>query len=387
MRLGFIPLVDDAPLIVAQEMCFAEEEGLSFTLDRAASWSMLRDMLAFGQVDAAHMLSVVPVAAALGLGGMTAPLEALMVLSLNGQVIGVSPGLAAVMRAAGHDFGFADARAAGHALLAAGVPGLRIGVPFPFSMHTELLHYWLDGLGTPLPPGLSVHTIPPPMMSAALNAGEIDAFCVGEPWGSHAVDAAQATLLLPGTAIWSQAPEKVLAARQGWAEDQPILAERLMRAVWRARRWLGDRANRLTASEVLARPAYLDLASEVIDRALSGQIVTTPQGNETRVPQFLDYHAGAASFPLRSQAAWIGTRLTARFGLDAAAGIGAATATYRSDLYRLHLGPAGAELPANSAKLEGTCEGPTPASSNRGRLVLARNRFFDGRVFDPGNAV
>jgi hypothetical protein len=156
-----------------------------------------------------------------------------------------------------------------------------------------------------------------------------------------------------------------------------------MRALWRAGRWLGDPENLLTASEVLARPAYLGLETELIDRALTGRLITAPRGADRRVPQFLEYHAGAANFPWRSQAAWIGSRLAKRLMLDEEKAVTAAKATFRSDLYRMHLGSAGAELPAASSKLEGGCDTPTPAASNRGRLVLARNSFFDGRIFDP----
>ena len=139
--VGFIPLVDAAPLIVAQEMGFAAEERLSLELRRAPSWSSIRDMLRYGRVDAAHMLSPVPVAGALGLGGAGAPLCALSVLSVNGHTIGVSADLAERIRDQGHDFGFDDARAAGQALIAAAGGPLRVGVPFPFSMHAELLSY------------------------------------------------------------------------------------------------------------------------------------------------------------------------------------------------------------------------------------------------------
>jgi two-component system, oxyanion-binding sensor len=140
LPLGFIPLVDAAPLIVAAEFGFAEAEGLHLDLHRAASWSMLRDMLDFGQVVAAQMLSVVPVASALGLGGGTNPLEAPMVLSLNGQVIGVSERIAQALAARGYSFDFGDAVAAGRALFALDLP-LRIGVPFVFSMHADPAQY------------------------------------------------------------------------------------------------------------------------------------------------------------------------------------------------------------------------------------------------------
>lgn len=381
MRLGYLPLVDAAPLIVAEAMGFAEEEGLALELVAAPSWSSLRDLLAVGQVTAAQMLAPVPVALALGLGG-PARFEVLSVLNLNGNAVGVSTGLAA--RMAGHDFGLADARAAGLALLAAAGPELRIGVPFAFSMHNELVRYWLSGLGQPLPAGVEIVTVPPPLMPDALAAGEIDAFCVGEPRGSVAVERGAGVLLLPTSAIWAAAPEKVLAVRSGWAEAEPDLAGRLIRAIWRAGRWLGQAANLSVASEILAAPGRLGVSAEVIERSLTGRLVISPDGQERRVAGFLRFHDGAAGFPWRSQAAWIGARLAARHGLDPTLAQAMAAAVFRSDLYRLHLGPAGADLPAASAKLEGSLSEPTPVSSSRGRLILPPDRFFDAQVFDPG---
>ncbi|WP_127903520.1 CmpA/NrtA family ABC transporter substrate-binding protein [Solirhodobacter olei] len=383
LPLGFIPLVDAAPLIVAQELGFAEEERLTFELRRAASWSMLRDMLSFGQVAAAHMLAPVPVATALGLGGGAGQLDALQVLSVNGNVIGVSRALAARMREAGHGFDFADAAAAGRALIAAAGEGLRIGVPFPFSMHAELLYYWLGALGFRVPQDLAVRTVPPPQMAAALATDEIDAFCVGEPWGSIAVATGAGDLLLPGSAIWSFAPEKVLATRHDWAEREPEVAGRLMRAIWRAGRWLGDPANRITASEILARPQYLDLPAEVPERGLAGDLVISPEGAEAQVPGFLEFHAGLAAFPWRSQAAWIGARMAARLGLDRNEALEAARAVFRSDLYRRNLAGAGAEMPATSDKVEGGAEAPILAAGGASGVILPRNRFFDGGIFDP----
>lgn len=205
LSIGFMPLVDAAPLIAASEMGFAREEGLDLRLERAPSWSTLRDMLAFGGVEAAHMLSPVPVAMALGLGGVSVPLSAVSVLAVNGDVIGVSRALAERMRAQGFGFDFSDAVAARAALRAAAGAGLRIGVPFPFSMHAELLHYWLSEPGAP---AIDIRTVPPPLMAEAIAAGEIDAFCVGEPWGSIAVETGVGELLLPGAAIWAFAPAR-----------------------------------------------------------------------------------------------------------------------------------------------------------------------------------
>lgn len=378
MRLGFLPLVDAAPLIVAEAMGFAEEEGLALELVAAPSWSALRDFLEVGQVTAAQMLAPVPVALALGLGG-TARFDVLSILNLNGNAVGVSTALARRMT---HDFALADARAAGLALLAAAGQGLRIGVPFAFSMHNELVRYWLEGLGSARPEDLEIVTVPPPLMPDALASGEIDAFCVGEPRGSVAVERGAGVLLLPTSAIWAAAPEKVLAVRQGWAEAEPELAGRLMRAIWRAARWLGQEANLLVASEVLS--GRLGVSAELVERSLTGRLVIALDGAERLVPTFLRFHDGAAGFPWRSQAAWIGQRLAARHGLDQVAAQAVAAGVFRSDLYRQHLGPAGADLPAASAKVEGALVQPTPVASSRGKLILPPDRFFDAQVFDPG---
>ncbi len=374
LPVGYLPLVDAAPLIIAQVFGFAEEEGLDLQLKRAASWSMLRDMLDFAQVDAAQMLSVVPVARALGLGGGTVPLEAPMVMALNGETLGLSSRVAGLVAAP-----FGDAVAAGRALAKLGQP-LRMGVPFAFSMQAELLHYWLERATGGV--AVSIHTVPPPRMAEALLADEIDGFCVGEPWGSQAVATAGAHLLLPGSAIWSQAPEKVLATRVGWCEAEPDLAGRLMRAIWRACRWLSDPGNRLTASEALAAPQHLGVSPEMIDPSLSGRFSLGPEGDEGFAAQFLTFCDGAANFPWRSQAAWIGMRLAERFGLDVAAAQSKARAVFRSDLYRAHMAGTAAALPRDSGKAEGNLPDSAPVPATQGHLTLLRNRFFDGAVFD-----
>lgn len=385
LSLGYVPLLDCAPLVVAAELGFAAQEGLALRLCQAPSWSAARDMLCFGQVEAAHMLSPVPVAAALGLGGAGTPLEVVSVLSVNGAVIGVAPGLAARLAEAGHDFGFDDAGRAGRALLSAAPARLRIGVPFPFSMHLELVEYWLSATG--FPPGrLVLRTVPPPLMPAALRSGEIDAFCVGEPWGSRAVEAGVASLLLPGCAIWSFAPEKVLALRAGWAAAEPELTGRLVRALWRAGIWLAEPASRTLAAELLSRPAHLDLPAEIIERGLRGRIVVSAAGKTRRVDRFVLFHAGAAQFPWHSQAEWIGARLALRAGRDPVAARRIAGATFRADLFRAALAPVAADLPAASSRVEGAPEADRPAATVRGQATAYRNAFFDGRRFEPAFA-
>lgn len=382
LRVAFIPLTDAAPLILAREIGFAAEEGLDLTLSRQPSWSALRDQLAFGAADAAQMLAPMPVAMTLGLGGVAMAVDAVQVLSVGGIVIGVANALADRLRAAGHGFGFDDARASGAALLSVTGGALRIGVPFPFSMQAELVEYWLSAFG-PRPEGLIIRTVPPPQMAEALAAGEVDAFCVGEPWGSIAVAGGVGELLLPGSAIWSFAPEKVLAFRHDRVEAAPDLVARLMRATWRAQRWLADPGHLGAAVEILARPDHVNVAAEVLERAFLQRLVIGPGGATADVPEFLEFFGGLAPFPWRSQGAWIGARLAARHGLDGAAARAAGAAVFRSDLYRQNLGPAGAILPAASSKVEGALEAPLTLHTARGPMILSRSRFFDGAIFDP----
>jgi two-component system, oxyanion-binding sensor len=379
VRLGFVPLLDMAPLAVAHAIGFAASEGLELDLRVAPSWSSLRDMLLWGQIDAAHMIAPLPIAMALGLGGMTGQVDVLQVLSVNGNTVVVSRALAAALRDTGYTFGFDNAFDARDALGRVRPGALRIGVPFPFSTHATLIDCWLRGTGL----DYQLTTIPPPRMADALNAAEIDMFCVGEPWGSVAVEQGAGTLLLPGTAIWAAAPEKVLAARHDWVTQNPDTTARLMRAIWKASRWLFDPSNRMAISELLSQPEYVNAPAEVLDRALSGHMVISPRGETRHVAGMIRFHDGATPFPWRSQAAWFAAQLACAHGLDVQSSVATARGLFRTDLYRQNLRMIGVDLPGASEKLEGALAHPTAVASERGTMILARDAFFDGRIFDP----
>lgn len=381
LTCGFVPLVDCAPLVVARELGFATEEGVDLDLKKMPSWSALRDQLAFGALDAAHMLSPMPVAMSMGLGGAPMRIDALSVLSANGDVIGASPSLVERMSAGGAKPSFGDAAAVGRAVIAAADGKLRVGAPFPFSMHAELLYYWLNALGLESPAGLDMRTIPPQRMPEAIAADEIDLFCVGEPWGGYAVASGAAELILPGSAIWGFAPEKVLAVRHEDAESDA--SARLLRAVWRAGRWLGDPENRLIGSEILARPEYVDVDPALIERTMIGRPIVDASGTERRAPRMIEFFDGAATFPWRSQAVWIASRWAARAGLDPAEAARIGRACFRSDVYRRVLGPIGADLPGASEKVEGALSIRTPVASSTGQMFLGPDQFFDSLIFEP----
>lgn len=370
LNCGYVPLVDSAPLIIARELGFAAEEGLDLNLIRQPSWSALRDMLALGHLDAAQMLSPMPVAMSLGLGGLPAKIDSLMGLSANGTVFGMSTRLADSLG----DTPFGDPKALLAALVANGPKPLRVGVPFPFSMHRLLLSYW-----TASAPELAVEiiTVPPPRMADAVADGHVDAFWVGEPWGSAIVGRGVGTIAMAGRHVWGFAPEKVLAARHDWIADNPALTRQLMRAIYQSARWLDVDRNQPLAIEILGRSEHLNLAHELIEPAVTGALTLSQGGAPTLVDGFLMFHNHAASFPWRSQAAWIAAQLGANAG-----GIEKAKQCFRPDLYRSYLGPIGADLPGASEKVEGAMSESTAVASSRGQMILAPDAFFDLRTFD-----
>lgn len=380
---GFIPLVDVAALAVAREIGFAAEEGIELDLRRENSWSNIRDKLALGLFDAAHMLAPMPIAMSLGLSRLKAPVIAPFMLSVNGNVVGVSRRLGRKLAARRGSSFFDDAGEAGAALKSAleGRP-LRVGAPWPFSMHALLLDYWLGRAGFDLKRDVSMTIAPPPFMAEAMSAGEIDLFCVGEPWGSVAVEQGIGDLLLTGSAIWAFAPEKALGLRASVANEKPDAVDALLRACWRAARWAAAPEHWSAVAELLSEEAYLDQPAEVIERSLRGVLTVSSDGEIRRLPRVLELFGGASPFPWRSQAGWIADRYAEEHRWGGEERLAAET-VFRPDLLRRALAPIGADLPAASSKLEGALSAPTEAPSLHGSLTLGPDRFFDGAVFDP----
>jgi NitT/TauT family transport system ATP-binding protein len=360
LNCGYLPLVDSAPLIIAQALGFAQEEGIALNLLRQPSWAALRDLLALGHLDAAHMLAPMPVAMSLGLSGKQIATDALMMLSINGTVTGVSKAGANRMREQGWSGAFLDKSGTRDALLACctGEAALRVGVPFPYSMHRFLFAHWMGAqIGA-----FEFVTMPPPLMAQAVADGEIDLFCVGEPWGTVAVETAVAELILPSVEIWNRAPEKVLAVRRDWGEQNARAAGALMRAIHRACAWLDNPDNHGLASGILARSEHLDLPDHAIDRALTGQILPALCRTPIEVPAFLRFHRGGATVPQREQADWIASAMAQSQSMDFADVLGAARASFRTDLYTAYIPDAALEISLAQTPFGAAHDGTIPSS-------------------------
>ena len=366
---GFMPLTDSLLLVVAKERGFAGAEGVDLALIRESSWANIRDRVAVGHFDVAHMLAPMPIAATLGLTPIAVPTIAPMALGLGGNAVTVSNALWGRMKAAGAPDDFAPI-AVGRAL-AQVVDGterrLRFGVVHPHSGHNYELRYWLAASGIDPDRAVEIVILPPPLMPDAVATGGIDGYCVGEPWNSVAVDEGTGRIATVKAAIWPRSPEKVLGMSEGWAAANPEALAALLRALYQAAEWCGQPDNHAEAAALLARPDYLGLPAELIGRALSGRI-RVAQGQELQVPEFFLPHAHAATFPSATHALWLYTQMV-RWGHvpHSAANAGRARASFRPDLYREAIAPFGAALP----------RGDTAA--------LGPDAFFDGRGFDPAD--
>src|SRR3569833_3102101 len=256
MILGFIPLLDCASLVVAAERGFAAEENLELALVRETSWANIRDRVVIGHFDAAHMLGPMTVASTLGIGHVRVPVIAPFALGLGGNAITVSLRLWEQMVKEGATPG------AGPAVQATALkravqrrPGpLTFAMVYPFSCHNYELRYWLAAGGIDPDRDVRLVVIPPPFLVDALRAGQIDGFCVGEPWNSVAVQAGVGTIVAPTTAIWPSSPEKVLGCRLEWAHRHPKLLASLERALYRPSDWCEQPENHAELAKLLAQP-------------------------------------------------------------------------------------------------------------------------------------
>jgi two-component system, oxyanion-binding sensor len=353
LQIGFIPLVDAAALIVAVDKGFAAAEGLDVTLVREVSWSNVRDKLNIGLFDAAHLLAPVAIASSLGLGHVKVPIAAPFNLGLNGNAITVSPALhVAIMGEIDGDRFDPMATALALARVVAkrrksGAEPLTFGMTFPFSTHNYQLRFWMAAGGVDPDEDVRLVVLPPPYMVDSLANGHVDAFCVGAPWNSLAVDRGVGHILHFVSDILVRAAEKVLAVRQNWSEKNPDVVAALIRAAFRAAEFIEQPQNRAEASRILSSPERIGVDAEVIQRTLDGRLKISPDGTMRESSRYLLVAREDAARPDPVQAAWLYAQMV-RWGQTAVSPEArkVAMAVFRPDLYDAALGrqakPAGA---------------------------------------------
>lgn len=261
VRVGFIPLTDCAPLIMAVAKGFDRRHGIEIVLSREPSWAALRDKLLAGALDAAHALYGMVYGVQMGIGGPRQDMAVLMTLNRNGQAITLSQRL--------HAHGVSDgAQLAG--LLRAAPRRHTFAQTFPTGTHALWLDYWLASQG--IHPFLDINNVvvPPPRMAAHLAAGNLDGFCAGEPWNALAIREAAGFTVATSQAIWPDHPEKVLACAQRYVDTCPDQARALIMAVLEAARYLESEAGRREAAPILAAADFIDVPVDLIAGRLLG---------------------------------------------------------------------------------------------------------------------
>jgi NitT/TauT family transport system ATP-binding protein len=363
LRIGFIPLVDAAALIVAVDKGFASAEGLDVTLVREVSWSNVRDKLNIGLFDAAHLLAPVAIASSLGLGHVKVPITGSFNLGLNGNAITVSPALhAAIMVEIEGDRFDPMATATALARVVAkrrrsGAAPLTFGMTFPFSTHNYQLRFWMAAGGVDPDEDVHLVVLPPPYMVDSLANGHVDAFCVGAPWNSVAVDLGVGHILHFVSDILVRAAEKVLATRQQWSEKNPDTLTALIRAHQRAAEFIEHPQNRAEVAAILAQPERIGVDADVIRRTLDGRLKISPDGSMRESSRYLLVGREGAARPDPLQAAWLYAQMV-RWGQTSFSpeALDVAKAVFRPDLYDAALGREG--TPGDASDAVGAFDGP-----------------------------
>ncbi|MBL9058042.1 MAG: ABC transporter substrate-binding protein [Rhodobacteraceae bacterium] len=358
LTLGFIKLTDMAPLAIAKEKGFFEDEGLNITLEAQSNWKVLLDRVLSGEIDGAQMLAGQPIASTIGYGTKGA-IIAPIALDLNGNAITVSnavweamkPGLAATDGKPDHPISAAALKPVLESYADAGKP-FNFGMVFPVSPHNYELRYWLAAGG--VNPGLYsaddnsgqigadvlLSVTPPPQMPATLEAGTIDGYSVGEPWNQAAVAKGIGVPVISDDAIFHNNPEKVFGLTKDFAEANPNTVKALTKALIRAQMWLdaNDNANRAEAVEILSRKDYVGADAAVIANSMTGTF-EYEAGDKRIEPDFNIFFRSNASFPYYSDAVWTLTQMR-RWGQIAEAQPDAwydqtARQVYRPDIYEI----------------------------------------------------
>ncbi|MCB2048791.1 MAG: ABC transporter substrate-binding protein [Novosphingobium sp.] len=389
LTIGFLPLVDACLPILAREHGFAEEEGISLRMVKDVSWATVLDRLLYGHSDAAHLVAPLAIATTLGRGRPAQSLSVPFVLGLNGNAVTVRPEIADVIGVSGK---LTDPSEAGAklALLArerkfAGKP-LRFGVVHRHSSHNYMLRYWLASCGIVPDRDVEMETVPPPFCADALESGDVDAICVGEPWNSVAVEKGAGRIVLATAQIWRRGVEKVLAMREPVLEQRRSTVEGLIRAMRKAGKHFIDPENWDVNAQILSRSEYLDGDAKLIRHAISDRLLLEAGGEPVEYPDFMFQYREAANFPWVSQAQWLYSQMVRwealEYSIEDAAKAGR---VFRPDVYRSALSGTGDPLPSANSKVEGSLTQPTAVGAQQGDITLSNNRFFDGRVFDPAD--
>ncbi len=357
IKIGFIPLTDCASVVMASVLGFDKKYGVKFVLSKEASWAGVRDKLANGDLDAAHVLYGLLYGVQMGIGGQKKDMAVLMSLNNNGQAITLSkkladkgavdgPSLAKLMQTDKREYTFAQT--------------------FPTGTHAMWLYYWMAANGINPMKDAKVITVPPPQMVANMRVGNMDGFCVGEPWGHRAIMDGVGITATTTQDIWKDHPEKVLGSTLEFAKKYPNTCRAMMAAILDAGKWIDSSlANKNKMAEVIADKSYVNTSKDAIDQRIMGRYQNGLGKTWDDQNYMKFYNDGAVNFPYLSDGMWFMTQHR-RWGLlkEDPDYLAVATSVNQIDLYK------------DAAAMTKT---PVPKSP------LRTSKMMDGSVWDGKN--
>jgi nitrate/nitrite transport system substrate-binding protein len=299
VKIGFIPLTDCAPIVVAAEMGFDKKYGIKIVPSKEASWAAIRDKVVNGELHAAHVLYGLIYGVQMGIGGQQKDMSVLMTLNQNGQGItlsnqlkdkGVKDGktLKRVMANENRDFTFAQT--------------------FPTGTHAMWLNYWLAASGINPVKDVKNIVVPPPQMVANMRIGNMDGYCVGEPWNARAVYDKLGFTVTTSQDIWVDHPEKVVGTTAEFAAKNPNTARAIIMAVLEASKYIDATANRAKVAELISAKSYVNAPKDVILGRFLGDY-DNGNGKKWKDPNYMKFfNDGSVSFPYLSDGMWFLTQ-------------------------------------------------------------------------------
>lgn len=305
IRIGFIPLTDCAPIVMAKELGLFAKYGLNVEVTKEASWANVRDKLLTGELDGAHCLFSMPFSVYTGVGGKEgSEMRIAMVLNNNGQAITLSKDFCGKV-------GFKQTAKVA-SVVANKIKAekeVTFAMTFPGGTHDIWLRTWLAAANVSQKTSRII-TIPPPQMVANMKVGNMDGFCVGEPWNGVAVKQGIGFTEISTQDIWKHHPEKALVVNKKFSDQRKEDLKLVMKAVLEACKWLDNRGNRKKAAEIIGRASYVNAPADVIEARLMGDYnLGCDQGTEIYTDDYMLYHRnGETNFPRKSHAIWFMTQ-------------------------------------------------------------------------------
>ena len=356
VKIGFIPLTDCASVAVASEMGFDKKYGIKITPSKEASWAAVRDKLVNGELDASHVLYGLIYGVQMGIGGPKKDMAVLMNLNHNGQAITLSnqlkekgvtdgPSLKALIDKEKREYTFAHT--------------------FPTGTHAMWIYYWLAAHGVNPFTDVKTITVPPPQMVANMRIGNMDGYCVGEPWGARAIHDKIGFTAVTTQDIWKDHPEKVLGAQLEFVQKYPNTARAMVAAILEASKYIDTMSNRAKVSGVIATKSYVNTDANVIEGRMLGEY-DNGIGKKWKDANYMKfYNDGKVNYPYLSDGMWFLTQHR-RWGLlkEDPDYLAIAKQVNQVDIYA---------QAATQAKV------PVPASP------LRSVKFMDGMTWDGGN--